>query len=101
MKEKAFKFIVVSFLVLFFVFAVCTLADTFFNHKMGVPSVSTGHFDSSGEFVEDSTVYPNVSFGAGDTMEKAEENAERNAVDSKRKRYATPPPGFGGGENFM
>lgn len=84
MKEKAFKFIVVSFLVLFFVFAVCTLADTFFNHKMGVPSVSIGHFDSSGEFVEDSTVYPNVSFGAGDTMEKAEENAERNAVDSKR-----------------
>ena len=76
MKEKALKFIVVSFLVLFFVFAVCTLADTFFNHKMGVPSVSTGHFDSSGEFVEDSTVYPNVSFGAGDTMEKAEENAE-------------------------
>lgn len=72
------------FLVLFFVFAVCTLADTFLNHKMGVPSVSTGHFDSSGEFVEDSTVYPNVSFGAGDTMEKAEENAERNAVDSKR-----------------
>lgn len=53
MKEKVFKFIVVSFLVLFFVFAVCTLADTFFNHKMGVPSVSTGHFDSSGEFVED------------------------------------------------
>lgn len=84
MKEKVFKFIVVSFLVLFFVFAVCTLADTFFNHKMGVPSVSTGHFDSSGEFVEDSTVYLNVSFGAGDTMEKAEENAERNAVDSKR-----------------
>ena len=83
-KEKVFKFIVVSFLVLFFVFAVCTLADTFFNHKMGVPSVSTGHFDSSGEFVEDSTVYPNVSFGAGDTMEKAEENAERNAVDLKR-----------------
>ena len=54
MKEKVFKFIVVSFLVLFFVFAVCTLADTFLNHKMGVPSVGTGHFDSSGEFVEDS-----------------------------------------------
>lgn len=54
MREKVFKFIVVSFLVLFFVFAVCTLADTFLNHKMGVPSVSTGHFDSSGEFVEDS-----------------------------------------------
>ena len=79
MRKKVFKFIVVSFLVLFFVFAVCTLADTFLNHKMGVPSVSTGHFDSSGEFVEDSTVYPKVSFGAGDTMEKAEEAAERNA----------------------
>ena len=49
-----FKFIVVSFLVLFFVFSVCTLADTFLNHKMCVPSVSTCHFDSSGEFVEDS-----------------------------------------------
>lgn len=54
MKEKVLKFIVVSFLVLFFVFAVCTLADTFLNHKMGVPSVSTGDFNSSGEFVEDS-----------------------------------------------
>ena len=54
MKEKVLKFIVVSFLVLFFVFAVCILADTLLNHKTGVPSVSTGHFDSSGEFVEDS-----------------------------------------------
>lgn len=84
MREKVFKFIVVGFLVLFFVFAVCTLADTFLNHKMGVPSVSTGRFDSSGEFVEDSTVYPKVSFGSGDTMEKAEENAERNAIGSRR-----------------
>lgn len=53
LKNNVLKFVVVGFLVLFLVFAVCTLADTFVNHKMGVPSVSTGDFNTSGEFVED------------------------------------------------
>ncbi len=85
MREKVLKFIVVSFLVLFFVFAVCTLADTFLNHKMGVPSVSTGETTGgdfepiTGEFVPDpdspSNGISDVGTGNGSSLDDAEYDA--------------------------
>lgn len=44
-----------------------------------------GYYNSDGDWIDsDGTVYPKVSFGTGDTMEEAEEDAERNAIDSRR-----------------
>ena len=39
-----------------------------------------GYYNSDGDWIDsDGTVYPKVSFGTGNTMEEAEEDAERNA----------------------
>lgn len=42
--------------------------------------VNSGYFDTNGNWVNDGDAqYPDFSFGSGDTMEEAEEDAERNA----------------------
>lgn len=66
-------------------FGVYTVKNYVDVHMAKTAVVDSGYFDSDGNWIEDgNTQYPNVSFGTGDTMEEAEEDAERNAVDSRR-----------------
>lgn len=66
-------------------FGVYTVKNYIDVHMAKTAVVDSGYFDSDGHWIVDGkTQYPDVSFGTGDTMEEAEEDAERNAVDSRR-----------------
>lgn len=61
-------------------FGVFTVKNYVDAHITKSAVVNTGYFDSDGNWINDGkTQYPDVSFGTGDTMEEAEEDAERNA----------------------
>lgn len=61
-------------------FGVFTVKNYVDAHITKSAVVNTGYFDTSGNWVNDGDAqYPDVSFGTGDTMEEAEEDAERNA----------------------
>lgn len=66
-------------------FGVYTVKNYVDVHMTKTAVVDSGYFDSDGNWIKDGkTQYPDVSFGTGDTMEEAEEDAERNAIDSRR-----------------
>lgn len=61
-------------------FGVFTVKNYVDVHITKSAVVNSGYFDTNGNWVNDGNVqYPDVSFGTGDTMEEAEEDAERNA----------------------
>ncbi len=61
-------------------FGVFTVKNYVDAHITKSAVVNTGYFDPDGNWINDGkTQYPDVSFGTGDTMEEAEEDAERNA----------------------
>lgn len=61
-------------------FGVFTVKNYVDVHITKSAVVNSGYFDTNGNWVNDGDVqYPDVSFGSGDTMEEAEEDAERNA----------------------
>lgn len=64
-------------MICFGVFTVKNYVDV---HITKSAVVNSGYFDTNGNWVNDGNAqYPDVSFGSGDTMEEAEEDAERNA----------------------
>lgn len=65
-------------------FGVYTVKNYVDVHITNTAVVDSGYFDSDGNWIENGKIqYPDVSFGTGDTMEEAEEDAERNAVNSR------------------